>query len=66
MGSEMCIRDRLSQHIQIDHVTEMKDVFDHLESILKAGDLLLTQGAGATAQLAAELTMNWAERRVIA
>ena len=58
--------DKLSQHIQIDHVTEMNDVFDHLENILKAGDLLLTQGAGATAQLAAELTMNWAERRVIA
>lgn len=58
--------DKLSQHIQIDHVTEMSDVFDRLENILKAGDLLLTQGAGATAQLAADLTMNWAERRVIA
>ena len=44
----------------------MKDVFDHLEDVLRAGDLLLTQGAGATAQLAAELKMNWAERRVTA
>ena len=58
--------DKLNQRIQVDHVSEMKDVFDHLEDVLRAGDLLLTQGAGATAQLAAELKMNWAERRVTA
>ena len=58
--------DNLKIHSQVDHVAEMKDVPGHLGYILQAGDLLLTQGAGETAQLATDLTMSWEDRRVIA
>ena len=58
--------DNLKVHSQVDHVAEMKDVPRHLGHILQAGDLLLTQGAGETAQLASDLTMSWEDRRVIA
>ncbi len=56
--------NKLKQRSQVDYVAEVKDVPSHLNNVLQAGDLLLTQGAGETAQLASELTLGWADRRV--
>ena len=56
--------NKLKQRSRVDYVAEVKDVPSHLNRILQSGDLLLTQGAGETAQLASELTLGWADRRV--
>ena len=56
--------NKLKQRSRVDYVAEVKDVPSHLNRILQSGDLLLTQGAGETAQLASELTLGWAARRV--
>ena len=48
----------------VDYIPSIAGVPEHLDNILRSGDLLMTQGAGETAQLAKNLTLRWADRRV--
>ena len=50
---------------EVEFIRCIQDVPQRLESVLRPNDLLLTQGAGETAQLARKLTEQWADRRVL-
>jgi UDP-N-acetylmuramate--alanine ligase len=52
------------QLVQIEYLESIDKVPARLDEIVKAGDFLLTQGAGATAQLAKNLTLHWQDARV--
>lgn len=47
------------QHVQVDFVKSIDAIPETLESIIKEGDLVLTQGAGETGKLAQNLKELW-------
>ena len=55
---------KLSQRCQVDFLPDIEAVPRHLENVLQAGDILLTQGAGETAHLASLLSEQWTQRQV--
>jgi len=50
--------------VEIDFITLVADVPARLNEIVRADDVVLTQGAGETARLAQVLKSEWVERRV--
>ena len=52
------------EQVQIEYVARIEDVPEKLEAIIKAGDFLLTQGAGETGKLAKALAAQWAGSRL--
>ncbi|MFT5794491.1 MAG: UDP-N-acetylmuramate--alanine ligase, partial [Saprospiraceae bacterium] len=50
--------------VEIEYLENIDEVPARLDEIVRAGDFLLTQGAGATAQLAKNLTLHWQDARV--
>lgn len=50
--------------VSIDFIDNIMDVPARLDEIVRADDLVLTQGAGETASLAQTLVSNWASRRI--
>lgn len=54
----------LKTNTDVTFIESIKGVPEALEQSLKPGDLVITQGAGETAQLARTLTERWAARRI--
>ncbi len=49
---------------QVEYVARIEDVPARLDRLLRPDAVVLTQGAGETAQLATNLTLQWANRRI--
>lgn len=52
----------MGERVKVDYVERIEDVPGHLDELVKADDIVLTQGAGETAKLAGILKSNWASR----
>ena len=63
-GTDLYRQLRLRTDTQVSFVESIRDVPALLESLVRPGDLVMTQGAGETAILARNLTERWAERRM--
>lgn len=56
--------ERKGRELFVEHIVGIDDVPARLEEIVRPGDFVLTQGAGETNKLAANLRSNWANRRI--
>lgn len=63
-GTDLYQQLKLRTDTPVSFVETIHEVPAVLESMVQAGDLVMTQGAGETANLARILTKRWAERRV--
>lgn len=51
--------------VKVDYIERIEDVPEHLYQLIQAGDIVLTQGAGETAKLAAVLKSDLANRSLV-
>ncbi len=63
-GHDLYKQLRLKTNVDVNFLPSMAQVPAQLERIIEPGDFVITQGAGETAQLAAQLTADWAGRRI--
>ena len=63
-GADLYKKLLASGQVRVDFVEHIMDVPARLDEIVRAEDLVLTQGAGDTARLAQDLISNWTDRRI--
>lgn len=63
-GTDLYKKLLASGQVRVDFVEHIMDVPARLDEIVRAEDLVLTQGAGETASLAQVLISNWTDRRI--
>lgn len=63
-GADLFKQLELTTSADVTFLESVTDVPDLLAQLVRAGDIVITQGAGETAKLAARLKDQWAERRV--
>ncbi len=63
-GQELFNRISARGDCEVEFLDSIWDVPERLNDVCRAGDLVLTQGAGETAKLAAQLKSNWANQEV--
>ena len=63
-GADLYKKLLASGQVRVDFVEHIMDVPARLDEIVRAEDLILTQGAGETASLAQVLISNWTDRRI--
>lgn len=63
-GEDLYKAIRRRGDVDVDYVGDIDNVPARLDEVVRAGDFVLTQGAGETGKLALQLKSNWAGRRV--
>jgi UDP-N-acetylmuramate--alanine ligase len=63
-GEDLFKAIKRKERVTIEYMESIDKVPARLDEIVGAGDFLLTQGAGETAQLAKNLTLHWQDARV--
>ena len=63
-GSDLYKQLQLKTEVSVRFIEDISGVPEVLEAELLAGDFLITQGAGETAQLARNLAERWSDRRI--
>lgn len=63
-GEDLYKQLLLRESVDVTFLKSIDEVPDALESLIEAGDFVITQGAGETAKLARNLKQRWQERRL--
>ncbi len=63
LGADLHRQLSLKTSVQVTFAEAIADVPEILDDLVEPGDLVITQGAGETAQLARSLTERWQDRR---
>ena len=64
LGHDLYRQLSLKTNVQVTFLEVIADVPQVLDDLVEPGDLVLTQGAGETAQLAQALTKRWQDWRL--
>jgi UDP-N-acetylmuramate--alanine ligase len=63
-GADLFRQLELKTDVDVTYLESIEEVPGELEGAIRAGDIVITQGAGETAKLAAGLRERWSQRRI--